>query len=76
MQYNSDGTVKDESYGKESGEENYKKAQDALENLRQYPEKLVETQNVDKVDAVTGATSSWKQFQEAAKDALAKAKED
>jgi major membrane immunogen (membrane-anchored lipoprotein) len=76
LQYNSDGTVKDESYGKESGEENYKKAQDALENSRQYPEKLVETQNVDKVDAVTGATSSWKQFQEAAKDALAKAKED
>ncbi|NLM11626.1 MAG: FMN-binding protein [Clostridiaceae bacterium] len=74
LQYNADGTLKDESYGKESGEENYKKAQDALEYSKQYAEKLVETQKVDKVDAITGATSSWKQFQEAAKDALAKAK--
>lgn len=74
LQYNADGTVKDESYGKDSGEENYKKAQNALEAGNQYADKLVETQDVDKVDAITGATSSWKHFQEAAKDALAKAK--
>jgi len=74
LQYNSDGSLKDENYGKTSGEENYKKAQEALEASKKYPEKLVETQNVDKVDSVTGATSSWKQFQEAAKDAVAKAK--
>lgn len=74
LQYNADGTVKDESYGKDSGEENYKKAQNALEAGKQYADKLVETQDVDKVDAITGATSSWKHFQEAAKDALAKAK--
>lgn len=74
LQYNADGSLKDESYGKQSGEENYKKAQDALEASKKYPEKLVETQDVEKVDSITGATSSWKQFQEAAKDALAKAK--
>jgi major membrane immunogen (membrane-anchored lipoprotein) len=74
IQYNSDGTVKDENYGKEAGEENYKTAQNALEYSKEYPKKLIETQDVSKVDAVTGATSSLKQFQEAAKDALAKAK--
>lgn len=74
LQYNADGTVKGEKYGEEAGEESYKVAQNALENSQKYPEKLVETQNVDEVDAITGATSSWKQFQEAAKDALAKAK--
>lgn len=74
LQYNADGTVKDENYGKEAGEENYKIAQKALDHSSEYPKKLVETQDVGKVDAITGATSSWKQFQEAAKDALAKAK--
>lgn len=74
MQYNADGTLKDENYGKESGDENYQKAQNALKSSEQYTKKLVETQNVDKVDAVSGATSSWNQFKEAAKDALAKAK--
>lgn len=74
VQYNADGTVKGEKYGEEAGEENYRLAQKALENSKEYPKQLLETQNVEKVDAVTGATTSWKQFQEAAKDALAKAK--
>lgn len=74
LQYNADGTLKDEKYGKESGDENYQKAQNAIKNAQQYPEKLVETQSVDKVDAVSGATSSWNQFKEAAKNALDKAK--
>jgi len=74
LQYNADGSLKDETYGQGSGEENYKKAQDALKASAEYPKKLVETQDVEKVDSITGATSSWKAFQEAAKDALAKAK--
>lgn len=74
VQYNADGTIKGEKYGEEAGEENYKLAQKALENSKQYPEQLVKTQDVEKVDAVTGATSSWKQFTEAARDALAKAR--
>lgn len=74
VQYNADGTVKAEKYGEEAGEENYKIAQKALEQSKKYPEQLVQTQDVEQVDAVTGATTSWKQFQEAAKDALAKAK--
>lgn len=74
VQYNADGTVKAEKYGEEDGEENYKIAQKALEQSKKYPEQLIRTQDVEQVDAVTGATTSWKQFQEAAKDALAKAK--
>lgn len=74
LQYNADGTLKDENYGKEAGDENYPKAQNALKVSGKYPEKLIETQSAEKVDAITGATGSWGQFQEAAKDALAKAK--
>lgn len=74
IQYNGDGTVKDENYGKEAGDENYQKAQNALKSAVQYAEKLMETQDIKKVDAISGATSSWNQFQEAAKDALGKAK--
>lgn len=74
LQYNSDGSLKDESYGKDAGEENYKKAQAALEAAGKYAEKLVETQDVDKVDAITGATSSWNTFKEAANNAIAQAK--
>ena len=74
VQYNADGTIKAEKYGEEAGEENYKIAQKALEQSKKYPEQLIQTQDVEQVDAVTGATTSWKQFQEAASDALAKAK--
>jgi len=74
LQYNADGTVKDETYGREWGEENYKMAQKALEHSRKYAERLLETQDVEKVDVITGSTTSWKQFKEAARDALAKAK--
>ncbi len=74
LQYNADGTLKDETYGFQAGEEDYRMAQKALKISSQYAEKLVKTQNVEKVDAITGATTSWEQFQEAAKDALAKVK--
>jgi len=74
IQYNADGTVKGEKYGEEAGAENYKIAQKALEQSQKYPQRLIQTQDVEQVDAVTGATTSWKQFQEAARDALAKAK--
>ncbi len=74
LQYNADGTLKDEKYGEGSGDDNYQKAQNALKASEEYAKKLVEVQSVDKVDAVSGATSSLGQFQEAAKDALSKAK--
>lgn len=76
--YLKDGKVKDQDYGKTNGkienQENYDKAQKALVGAATYGPKLVETQEVSKVDAVSGATSSLEQFKDAAGKALAKAK--
>lgn len=69
------GAVKDEHYGEASGEANYQKAQRAVEGMKQYPDQLVALQNVDDIDAVSGATVSLKEFQIAVKDALKKAKQ-
>lgn len=74
-----DGKIKDTDYGKTNGKiENqdfYNKAQNAVRAAASYPAKLVETQDVDKIDAVSGATVSYNQFAEAVKKALEKAKE-
>ena len=73
-----DGKVKDIDYGKTNGKiENqdfYKKAQQGLKGAMTYGPKLVETQDVDKVDSVSGATLSYKQFSEAGHKALEQAK--
>ncbi len=75
---NKDGSVKGENYGKnEDGSIGnkvyYNKAQHAVEVNGQYAQKLLETQELNKVDGVSGATVSYKQFFEAAQDALAQA---
>lgn len=69
----SKGKVKDENYGKEAGEQNYKKAQKAVEGMKKYPQELVKTQNIDEVDSVSGATVSHKLFVDAAKKAIKEA---
>lgn len=68
-----EGNPKDENYGKDSGAVNYEKAQLAVEAMKQYPDLLIEAQNIDDVDAVSGATVTHKEFQMAVKDALKKA---
>ena len=50
-----EGRVKDEYYGEGSGEANRRLAQIALQGMRQYPGMLLEAQDVDKLDAVSGA---------------------
>lgn len=69
-----DGKIKDVDYGKTNGTiENqafYNKAQHAVKSLATYGPKLVETQDLGKVDAVSGATLSYNQFAEAVKKAL------
>ena len=62
------GNVKGEEYGK------YKKAQIAVQGFSQYAEKLVEVQDPDMVDAISGATVSNKEFKEAVWNALEQAK--
>lgn len=72
-----DGTIKDLEYGKTNGKienlEFYKKAQQAVKGAAAYAPRLVETQAVEKVDSVSGATVSYRQFSEAAKLALEQA---
>jgi major membrane immunogen (membrane-anchored lipoprotein) len=71
------GKPKDEEYGKTNGrienQDFYVKAQNAVKASAAYGPNLVETQAVDKVDAITGATVSHEQFVEAVKKALAQA---
>lgn len=73
-----DGTIKDVDYGKTSGKIEipvfYQKAQQALKGSLSYGPRLVETQDLDKVDSISGATLSHKQFSEAAHKALNQAK--
>ncbi len=74
-----DGRIKGDDYGKTSGKvENkdfYDKAQKAVKGAQTYAPKLVEAQAPEKVDSVTGATVSYRQFVEAAKKALGQAKQ-
>ncbi|PIE53858.1 MAG: FMN-binding protein [Dethiosulfovibrio peptidovorans] len=69
-----EGHVKDENYGKNSGAENYRRAQLAVEGMQQYPEMLLKMQDVDTMDAVSGATVTFKEFQAAVRRALKEAK--
>lgn len=69
-----DGRIKDEAYGKDGGEENYRLCQIAVSGMRQYPGMLLETQDVDKVDAVSGATVTLKEFRLAVRQALERAR--
>ena len=64
------GEIKGESYGKhgnETDDQSYKKAQNALRANAAYAKQLVEEQDPNKVDAITGASVSYQQFTETAK---------
>ena len=73
-----DGTVKDENYGKVNGEisnqDYYDKAQLAVRAMERYAEAFRETGDLRKVEAVSGATIAFDQFNEAVELALEKAK--
>ena len=70
------GDEKDEDYGSLTGKDSadYKKAQVAVKAIQTYPKQLVETQNLDEVDAISGATISHGQFVETTKKIVADAK--
>lgn len=74
-----DGTIKDEEYGKANGEivneDFYDDAQDAVAAMQEYAEQLVEVDDPDDVDVVSGATISYRQFVEAVTDAMDQARE-
>jgi len=76
--YETDGTEKDEDYGKQNGEianrDFYNRAQRALRANSTYASALVLYNALNKVDVVSGATISHDEFVEAVTDALNKAK--
>ncbi len=72
--FDSSGNEKDENYGLDLQDAQKQKAQIAYKGMKQYADLLVEAGNLDDIDAVSGATVSFKEFQEAVKDALSKAK--
>lgn len=69
------GNVKDAEYGSMLGKDSadYRKAQVAVKAIEIYPKQLVETQNLKKVDAISGATISYNQFVEATENAVEEA---
>ena len=69
---NKNNKIKDENYGKDDADFNYKQAQKAVKNSEGYAKKLVEVQDIDKVDSVSGATISYKRFKNAVNNALNK----
>ena len=77
--YEKDDTPKGEDYGKARGgvanKDYYNKAQKAVAGAAEYARQLAEVGTLDKVDAISGATVNYGQFQEAVEDALDKAKE-
>ncbi|MBR4383321.1 MAG: FMN-binding protein [Selenomonadaceae bacterium] len=66
------GNVKGEDYGSLTGKDSadYKKAQTAVKAIKTYPAQLVETQDLSKVDAISGASISYGQFVETTKRAV------
>ena len=68
------GNEKNESYGSMLSEGDYKKAQIAVKAIKIYPQQLLETQNLDEVDAISGASVSYGQFVETVEKAVADAK--
>ncbi len=69
------GNVKGEDYGSLTGKDSadYKKAQVAVKAIKIYPAQLVETQDLSKVDAISGASISYGQFVETTKRAVEEA---
>ena len=77
--YMTDGTVKDEEYGKKDGEianqDYYNKAQRAVKASQNYAEQLAAKGDLKEVDAISGATISYDEFKEAVRLALKQAKQ-
>ncbi|MDR1399505.1 MAG: FMN-binding protein [Treponema sp.] len=73
-----DGTVKGEDYGKVNGEianqDFYNKAQLAVHAMEEYARSYVQSGDLSKVDAISGATIAFNQFNEAVELALEQAK--
>ena len=72
--YEKSGHVKDSEYGKVNGQimdvNAYHRAQEGIVAAPKYAAQLVSTDDLAKVDVISGATLSYQQFEEAVQDAL------
>ena len=79
LTYEVDGTLKAEEYGKEDGRvanrDYYNKAQKANAACKEYADMLVQNGQLKGIDAISGATINYNEFEEAVNDALDKAKQ-
>ncbi len=77
--YETDGTLKDEEYGKAGGQiankDYYNKAQKAVAACPVYAAQLVEAGSLDGVDGISGATYNYQEFKDAVRAALSSAQE-
>ncbi len=70
----SNKNIKDENYCKGIGDKKYQIAQKAVNGMNKYADILLEVQNPEDVDVISGATISQKLFKEAVWNALEAAK--
>lgn len=73
--YELDGKLKDKDYGSAENKDFYRKAQKAVLACDEYAKSLVEKGDIDKVDAISGATINYGEFKEAVGIALSQAEE-
>ena len=71
--YDPNSVLKGNEYGKDSDKELYQIAQRSVQAGQSYANQLVEKQSLDEVDAISGATTAYTQFIEAADKALSDA---
>ena len=75
--FDKQGKVKDENYGKDHGEKGRLLGQVIARAAKEYPEMLIKAGSVEefnKLDAISGATVTFKEFALTAQEALDKAK--
>lgn len=74
LSYEKNGNLKGSEYGKVDGVIKnvglYKIAQASILRAAEYGQKLIETQNIDDVDVIAGASISYKLFKDAVENAL------
>lgn len=74
LSYEKNGKLKGPEYGKVDGVIKnmglYKIAQASVLKAAEYGQKLIETQNIDDVDVIAGASISYKLFKDAVENAL------
>lgn len=68
------GDPKDSNYGRDGGNVNWQTAQYALLQVPKYEQMVLEAQEVDKLDSISGATVSYLRLKEALKEALESAR--